>query len=573
MAHALWLIASLLSTAVAVSSQPAPSCDGGEVCPERDLGDDAIGDTAALLQHGGMRLSLASGSMEMASHGTSEMEQKTAGCKNQRIEIAEGGKFVRGGDEVVLLGANYVVKAKPYFPPVHVVRDNAARIAADVAESAYEPKGEPKKVKVPCVRLGALFEGMMPRKAWQIDARWLARLEETIKAFAKHNVYVLIDAHVDAWSTTNGGEGFPAWMGQYMQETAENGESYIASPEHPLDNGAVAAVLGSFGFPVPPIITRAGDQSPWRNYSIGSRTGDPRLMNIGNLNMRLNNNDGAWQKYALVTTYQVQNSYYRFLTSHARAEDKKRLFDPYVEFVRQLFGVWKRHSNVVAVELLNEPPFNGLPDMPKAQESRTNLWTFYATVMDALEQSGCDMAPVALEDVGGSVRGASQLDTLSKEPDAATAKRIASQLERWASRGKLVLSFHWYPGLATQVPLDAMIDLALKEAARIGGAAVWLSEFFDYSSQGLAEMTTFAADRGCGAVTYWHYVCSTWTGQPGWYKYPPSVLKYGLPIDGFGNVNEQAWAEYIKTVEDGSYWGAYITGAGGGNDDVLRLMK
>ena len=40
------------------------------------------------------------------------------------------------------------------------------------------------------------------------------------QAFAEQNVYVFLELHDDAFTTTNGGEGLPWWTGAYMQETA-----------------------------------------------------------------------------------------------------------------------------------------------------------------------------------------------------------------------------------------------------------------------------------------------------------------------------------------------------------------
>ena len=65
--------------------------------------------------------------------------------------------FTRSGDQVIFLGANYVVKGPPYFPPAEQVERDAAAIAAGAKASAYVPSAvdghHPRRV-LPCVRLG-----------------------------------------------------------------------------------------------------------------------------------------------------------------------------------------------------------------------------------------------------------------------------------------------------------------------------------------------------------------------------------------------------------------------------------
>eukprot|EP00122_Pirum_gemmata_P008753 Pgem_evm1s8077 len=39
--------------------------------------------------------------------------------------------------------------------------------------------------------------------------------------------------------------------------------------------------------------------------------------------------------------------------------DIENLYTPYLTFVKYLSSVWNAHSNVIAVELLNEPPMAG----------------------------------------------------------------------------------------------------------------------------------------------------------------------------------------------------------------------
>mmetsp|Transcript_1530 Transcript_1530/g.4131 ORF Transcript_1530/g.4131 Transcript_1530/m.4131 type:complete len:570 (+) Transcript_1530:82-1791(+) len=498
----------------------------------------------------------------------------------ERIKV-KGGAFTRGDTEVVMLGGNYVWKAAPYFPPKAIVERNAKQIAEELASSAYIPKhgaDGKHRISVPCVRLGAMMEGMMPDEAGKIDGAWVQALDDAISAFAAHGVYVFLDAHGDAWSTTNGGTGFPWWMSAYMQETAgSDGKSFITSPEHPLEIAipdALADVLRKAGAAIPEISVVESDPDPWRNFSVGSGVGNPRYMNIGNINMRKNNNDKAWAEANLIFTKQVQNAYHRFLKSPGDDEDRKQIFMPYVEFIKELFSMWDRHSNVVAVELLNEPPPTGLPCVKTARKSRTNLWMFYANVLDELDKLGVHPdAPVALQDVSGTLPGANRLyDALFSEPSAASGEFEMKKLKAWASRGKLVLSFHFYPGFATQVGMEEMIELARKEAAKWGQVPLFFSEFWGETAQEMADVMAGAGDDGVDAITYWHYVDREYTGQPGWYIYNAATLAKGDPVSDEGEINWEAWREYIKTVFDGTFIGADITGADNGRTDVLRLL-
>lgn len=46
-----------------------------------------------------------------------------------------------------------------------------------------------------------------------------------------------------------------------------------------------------------------------------------------------------------------------------------------------------------------------------------------------------------------------------------------------------------------------------------------------------------------------------------------------VPVTSTGVIDEAVWPNYEKTVRDGTYWGANITGGSGGKSDVLALMR
>jgi len=481
---------------------------------------------------------------------------------------------------VLPLGGNYVMKAPPYFPDSDVVMKDARSMAEGTAAMKYRPSNG--RVVVPVVRLGVLFEGFMPNAANEIDSAWQSRLEETVKAFADEGVYVFLDVHQDGFSTTNGGEGMPWWLTAKMQETSgsvpdcwtcKSSDSYITSPQHPLDivfPDSIRKALKDLKVSIPDVQI-VNNTDPWLAYSVGGGSGDPRRMNVGNVNMRANNNDGAWSQGILGATRQVQSSAWRFYRAHRYPAERAAFFDPFMTFVRYLCDVWDRSSNVIAVELLNEPPFGGLPDLGNAAKVRMDLFDFYSAIMLELEADpNPTKAPLAVEDIIGT--------SLSPMVQAAAAvvgveapyKDAVATLTRWAGRGQLIVSFHWYPKeQTTESSLKKYIEGALFLASRFQNPPIWMSEYFNSPEQ-TAYFLALASELGCGAVTYWHYTNTDFTKTDGWFRFPAEITAKGRPVDGTGKVNWEAWHLYEKTVAEGTYWGADITGAGGGKMNILK---
>jgi len=173
-----------------------------------------------------------------------------------------------------------------------------------------------------------------------------------------------------------------------------------------------------------------------------------------------------------------------------------------------------------------------------------------------------------VQDVGGAVEGSSALVRLLEVP----RKADNWKLRQWARRQQLIFSFHYYPGFAADVEMDEMIELAHKQASYWGNVPIFLSEFFTEDEQTSADALARAAEQGTDAVTYWHFVDRNYTGSMGWYRYPESVTQHGEPIEVGGHLNLEAWKAYAQTVENGTFWGADITGAEGGKMDVLSLV-
>jgi len=290
------------------------------------------------------------------------------------------------------------------------------------------------------------------------------------------------------------------------------------------------------------------------------------------VNMRANNNDGAWSRGTLGATRQVQNAAWRFYRAHRFPAERAAFFDPFMTFVRYLCDVWDRNSNVIAVELLNEPPFGGLPDLGDAGKLRMDLFDFYSAIMLGLEADPSPtQAPLAVEDIGGS-----SLNPLVQAVAIATGleapyKDAVATLKRWAGRDQLIISFHWYPQQTTESSLKEYIKGALFLASMFQSPPIWMSEYFNSEKQ-TAYFLALASELGCGAVTYWHYANTEFTKTDGWFRFPAEIAAKGRLVDGLGKVNWEAWNLYEKTVAEGTYWGADITGSGGGKMNVLNKV-
>jgi len=501
-----------------------------------------------------------------------------AGADLPRITIRHG-RLMQGDEAVSPMGGNYVMKAHPWYPEPEVVAKNAQGMAADIMNMNYQPPDGRKAV--PVVRLGTYFEGYMPRQPGVVDAVWMQRLSATIAAFAESGVYVILDSHQDAISATGGGAGLPWWMTAWMQENAgsvpdcpgcQASDSYITTPSHPLRiclPEPIKAALRQAGVPIP-AINVVNDTDPWLAYSVGSGTGDPASMSVGNINMRANNHDEAWGTSQLHYTYQMQNVAWRFYRAHRYPTEKAHIFDHYVAFMRYLASLWEQFPNVIAIDLLNEPPWGGLPNLYWAEKCRTDLWDFYAAVFTELDTGATPVrAPFILEDVAGSsfspvldvIMQVVQLEDISW---GAIAK-----VREWSSKGQLIYEFHWYPDEPTEESLQSYMQGAYAMATLLGSPPIYLAEFWTPEASTTAHWLGAAIDAGCGLATYWQFVDTGYTGTMGWFKYPDGVTEQTLTFSNASEVDWQAWDIYEQTVANGTYWGAAICGATGGKSNVL----
>jgi len=504
--------------------------------------------------------------------------------------VVEGTIFKRGSEYCVFVGGNYVMKAAPYFPPIDVVRSNAQCMKESWEKMEFTPptyNGNPVTA-LPCVRLGCLLEGAMPDAKGVWDQEWCNNLNATVQAFADHDIYVFLDAHQDALSPTNGGEGFPWWVGHYMQSTSCGNEWYVVTPEKPLQLAIpsfLETILRAMGVELPRIRALDGQTDPWFDFSIGSGM-PPGKMNVGNVNMRINTTDGHWGD--VIVSTQVQTYANRLWNCHKNDQDRENIFQPWVDFVKHLCAVWQENTNVVAVEILNEPPLTGVPNLVfETWPSRCHLFDFYAATLEELDKFNIQ-TPVALEDLFGACPGSNP--SLSILQDAWISSDAEAKLQEWAAKGQLIFSMHHYPGIAATVSFEESLELGLQQAQRWGGVPLWISEFHAWKAATVANAVSVSIELGAAASTFWHYVDPEFTNTWGWYKYPwdfpieeaSRQLVYEEWVDGVKvmRVNLPRWKEYVKTIWDPevpnfvpTVFGAMITGSNGGQRcNLLELL-
>lgn len=169
---------------------------------------------------------------------------------------------------------------------------------------------------------------------------------------------------------------------------------------------------------------------------------------------------------------------------------------------------------------------------------------------------------------------------LSAEPIGAAAK---AKLREWAGRNQLLFSFHYYPAsLMFDKALAPTVALARAQAEDHGGKGgmpLWCSEFGSLGPPGDAAraeqalMASQFADLGV-AATYWHLANTNWTGTEGWYRYeglsadPLAAIMHNASA----NTTRRLWDAYVETVRAGTSFGAQITGANHGWEDVLPCL-
>ena len=181
----------------------------------------------------------------------------------------------------------------------------------------------------------------------------------------------------------------------------------------------------------------------------------------------------------------------------------------------------------MAVELMNEPLIGGLPNLCKCMTIWRQILSFQADVMEALEEDPSIKCPIAIANWSSTVEGESCFVSLLA--CAGMSTKTQQIFHSYQQQNRLLLSFHYYIPPCTKT-FTKDIDLAKKNAIKLGRPPIFLSEFWVGSAQSFADHLAKAVDEGVNAVTYWQYDDSDFTGEPGWYKYPASVTSQGDPV-------------------------------------------
>eukprot|EP00913_Durusdinium_trenchii_P027350 g25659.t1 len=219
-----------------------------------------------------------------------------------------------------------------------------------------------------------------------------------------------------------------------------------------------------------------------------------------------------------------------------------------LELLRPREPTW--YENVVAVELINEPLFAGLPDVCYALTVWNQILSFQADVLEALDADpSVPKCPIAVANFGSTVEGESCFIKLLS--CWGLPSNVKKRFDSYAKQERLILAFHYYVPPATST-FEEVIQLAKlgvvtarngllprpisdpmtdahdaerkKNAQQLGGTIpIFLSEFFQGSAQAKADQLAVAVDQGVNAVTYWHYADTEFTGQGGWFIYPEST--------------------------------------------------
>ena len=241
--------------------------------------------------------------------------------------------------------------------------------------------------------------------------------------------------------------------------------------------------------------------------------------------------------------------------------------------VKLLAGLYERHVNVVAVELLNEPPLGGL-DVSAALllSVRRRLFDFTAQVSRELLAAGYT-APLAINDIGSSIEGGSRLHrpvfaALSVPGVGSISSTARQALVERAREDKLIVAYHYYSGLlAGEASFDefASYARAFSRTFRDGeGVPLYLGEFVDGGGQPwhnqprrlAADLARAVGVLGVSAATYWQGAVTNWTGNDGWFKYPPELYAHCIEDPGAPECAEHphTFKEYQRTIDAGSFW-------------------
>ncbi|WP_281985132.1 cellulase family glycosylhydrolase [Thalassorhabdomicrobium marinisediminis] len=115
-----------------------------------------------------------------------------------QADVTSNGRFMVDGSGRTLMihGVNQVNKQPPFD---HI------SLGFDESHAAFL-----KDYGFNGIRLGILWAGVEPTRG-QYDLEYLESIRQTVRMLDFHGFHVLLDLHQDAFSTKNGGSGYPEW--------------------------------------------------------------------------------------------------------------------------------------------------------------------------------------------------------------------------------------------------------------------------------------------------------------------------------------------------------------------------
>jgi endoglycosylceramidase len=136
---------------------------------------------------------------------------------NIRVDAATGFFVDDVGRARTFHGVNAVEKLPPFLPKANgfdVMRTLSDQDARNLSSWGMN-----------VVRLGVLWEAVVPTSDGQVNSTYLAHVQATITRLAAHNIYTIVDMHQDAVGARFCGEGFPDWAVRKALELSGFNES------------------------------------------------------------------------------------------------------------------------------------------------------------------------------------------------------------------------------------------------------------------------------------------------------------------------------------------------------------
>ncbi|XP_028411016.1 endoglycoceramidase-like [Dendronephthya gigantea] len=339
------------------------------------------------------------------------------------------------GREILIHGTNIVIKKFPWHP-------ETTGFGQDTFSE--EDMKFMQSLGLNGVRLGMMWPGLVPNKG-QFNETYLKTMVDLVTKAAEYGIYILLDMHQDVMSRRFCVEGFPSWT--IDSEIAKN-----------------------FPFPL---------HEP---YKLDPETGFPSSEDCSRF---------SWATYYL--TQAVGKSFENLYTN------VDGLRDDWANFWVKTAQTFKKHTNVMGYELINEPWAGDVYSNPglliPTVADKKNLEPAYnalAKAIRAVDDEHCIFfEPVTWDDFGvgfETVPGGN------------------------AYQNRSVLSYHYYVPPNFNVNLNFDVRLCDLRKLKCGGM---LTEFATYTSSSAAEMFKVLRDADLTFQSWlgWEYYGSKQTSE------------------------------------------------------------